>query len=101
MKKKITSIVGAVALLASVAGYVYFSEDRYAKAADLKQNYTGDRVSDLKSNIRWYQDQMVYIMSRCGKRDPKDLPEHAYKSYMDYKAQKDQADTELKSAMSK
>ena len=63
--------MGAVVLIASVTGVAYFLEDRYAKADDLKYNYQQDRVRDLKSNIRWYQDQMSWIMNRCGKQDPR------------------------------
>ena len=91
--------MGAVVLIASVTGVAYFLEDRYAKADDLKYNYQQDRVRDLKSNIRWYQDQMSWIMNRCGKQDPKDLPVHAFNSYESYRHQKEILDAQLKAEL--
>ena len=97
--KRILSIVGAVVLMGSIAGGVYFMETHYATAEDLKANYKMDRVHQLRSDIRWYQDQMNYVMSRCGVRDPGKLPAYAYESYERDRKNKEQAEAELKTAL--
>lgn len=101
MWKKIVSIIGAVVLLGSViSGYVWF-DSRYAKASDTEKNAIEIKINGLKDDIRWYQDQMSYIMSRCGKRDPKELPDHAYKNYIDYEQRKQALDKQLEALMRK
>jgi len=95
MWKRIFAILGALAVLGTFSSGIYFMEGRYAKADDVKQNRVNIRINSLKDNIRWYQDQMTYIMSRCGKRDPNQLPEYAFKNYMDYKAKKEELEKEL------
>jgi len=93
--KKVTSIVAAFILLGSViSGYIWF-DTKYAKAADTKTNRINIEVNQLKADIRWYQDQMSYIMSRCGVKEPFKLPDHAFKNYTDYKIKKEELDKEL------
>ena len=89
-------LVGALVIVGTFITAGWVLEERYAKADDTKQNRIEIRINSLKDDIRWYQDQMTYIMSRCGKRDPNQLPEHAYKNYMDYKSKKENLDQELK-----
>ena len=38
---------------------------------------------------------MSYIMTRCGVRDPNQLPDHAYKNYVDYQNKKSELEKEL------
>ena len=95
MWKKIFSILGALAVLGTFASGIYFMEGRYAKAEDAKQNKVNIRINSLKDDIRWYQDQMSYIMTRCGVRDPNQLPDHAYKNYVDYQNKKSELEKEL------
>ena len=98
MKKILSTIAAISVILGAIAGF-YLVDDRYAKASDLKQNYKADKIDTLKNNIRWYQDQMSYIMNRCGKRDPKQLPEYAYGSYRKYEQNKNAAELELNSLL--
>jgi len=101
MWKKISGVLGALVLLGSlVSGYVWF-DTKYAKAADVESNKIEIQIIQIKNDIRWYQDQMAYIMTRCNKRDPKDLPEHAYKNYMDYENKKEELDRQLNILMQK
>ena len=92
-------IIGALLTVGSLIMAGWLLDDRYAKADDvnkqLNKNQLEIQINSTKDEIRWYQDQMSYIMSRCGKNDPKDLPEHAFKNYIDYKNKKETLDKEL------
>lgn len=93
--KRISAVIGAVLLMGSViSGYVWF-DTKYASAADVQRNAIEIRINSLKDDIRWYQDQMAYIMNRCGVRDPKDLPDHAYQNYNDYQLKKEELEKQL------
>ena len=84
MWKKVFTILGALAVLGTFSGGIYFMESHYAKAEDATNNKIDIKINQHKNDIRWYQDQMTYIMTRCNVRDPNKLPEHAYKNYMHY-----------------
>jgi hypothetical protein len=99
MWKKILSVAGALIVLGGFVTTGWLLDDRYAKADDAKQNKTNIMINQHKNDIRWYQDQMSYIMTRCGVRDPNVLPTHAHKNYMDYKIKKEALDSELKILM--
>jgi hypothetical protein len=101
MWRRILSILGALAVLGTFASGIYFMEGRYAKADDTKQNKVSIRINSLKDYIRWYQDQMTYIKTRCGVRDPNKLPEHAYRNYIDYQNKKIELEKELNLEMQK
>jgi hypothetical protein len=95
MWRKIFAVLGALAVLGTFSGAIYFMEGRYAKAEDTTQNKINIKINSLKDDIRWYQDQMTYIMTRCNVRNPQQLPDHAYKNYMDYQQKKTELDKEL------
>jgi hypothetical protein len=95
MWKKIITGIGTLVVFGSIASGVYFLESRYAKAEDANQNRLDIKINSVKDNIRWYQDQMSYIMNRCGVRDPNRLPTHAHKNYHDYRIKKESLDKEL------
>lgn len=101
MWKKIFTVLGALAVLGTFSSGIYFMESRYAKADDARQNRVNIKINGIKDDIRWYQDQMTYIMSRCGTRDPNKLPEYAYQNYMNYKKQKEALEKELLIEMGK
>lgn len=101
MWKRIITIVGALVIVGGFITGGWILDDRYAKADDLKQNRIEDKIDQVKNDIRWYQDQMSYIMQRCGLRDPGKLPQYAYKNYNDYKIKKDTLDNELTTLMGK
>lgn len=92
-------IIGALITVATLVTVGWVLDDRYAKAGQAKQNQTDIKINQCRNDIRWYQDQMSYIMMRSGVRDPNRLPEYAYKSYMDYKIRKEDLDKELKILM--
>jgi hypothetical protein len=94
-------LVGAFVIVGTFIAAGWVLEDRYAKADDTKQNRIEIRINSLKDDIRWYQDQMSYIMNRCNVRDPNKLPQHAHKNYYDYKLKKEDLDKELKIMMQK
>lgn len=83
-----------------VTGWVWI-DDRFAKASVVASNSIEIKINSLKDDIRWYQDQMAYIMSRCGKRNPADLPEHAYREYMSYQKKKEELERQLQLLMQK
>jgi len=86
-----------------VSGWVWV-DSYFAKAnivEIIEANAIDIRINTLKDGIRWYQDQMAYIMSRCGKRNPEELPEHAYKTYKDYEEKKKEMERELEVLMRK
>ena len=93
-------VIGALITVGSLIMAGWLLDDRYAKADDVKneinKNQLEIQINTAKDEIRWYQDQMSYIMSRCNKNDPKDLPEHAFKSYNEYLNKKEFIDKELK-----
>jgi hypothetical protein len=93
--KKVGSFVAAAALIGSIIGIYRTFDSTYARAADLKYNFQQDRKSDLRQDIRWVQDQMDRILDQCMTRDPKMLPDHAYKRYNDYKKREDTLKREL------
>ena len=99
MWKRIISIGGSLIVLAAIFTSGWLVDDRYAKADDAKQNSTDIRINQHKNDIRWYQDQMSYIMTRCGIRDPNKLPQGDFQNYNNYKNQKDALDSELKILM--
>jgi hypothetical protein len=99
MWRKIWAVVGGLVVLGGVVTGGWVLDDRYAKAGDVKSNKKQIRINGLKDNIRWYQDQMSYIMTRCGVRDPNKLPEHAYRNYKDYQLKKQELDKELNAVM--
>ena len=112
MWKKILSIAGALLVLGAVFTGGWILDDRYATADNVKQNknYAEQnskrnkidiQINQHKNDIRWYQDQMSYIMTRCGVRDPNALPQHAHKNYMDYKFKKETLNRELNIIMQK
>ena len=88
-------------VLAAIFTSGWLIDDRYAKADDAKQNKTDININGLKDNIRWYQDQMSYIKTRCNVRDPNKLPPNDYQTYENYRLQKEQLDKELQIEMRK
>ena len=95
MWKKISGVIGAVILLGSVvSGYIWF-DSRYAKASEAKKNAIEIKINGIKDDIRWYQDQMSYLLTRYGKRDCKNLPDGAYQSYKDYEKRKKELELQL------
>ena len=93
-------VVGAL-IVGSLIGGGWLLDDRYAKADDAKQNKSDITINGLKDNIRWYQDQMSYIKTRCNVRDPNKLPPNDYQTYENYRIQKEQLDLELQVEMRK
>jgi hypothetical protein len=67
----------------------------------VEANSISIRINSLKDDIRWYQDQMAFIMSRCGVRDPNQLPDHAYKNYRDYEEKKKELEKQLEYLLQK
>lgn len=101
MTKKIISVVGAIVLMGSiVTGWVWV-DDRWAKSTAVAANTIDIRINSLKDDIRWYQDQMAYIMNRCGTRDPEALPEHAHREYKNYQQKKEELERQLQLLMQK
>jgi len=101
MWKKATNIIGALVIIGGlISGYIWF-DATYAKAADTEKNSLEIRINQTKNDVRWYQDQMVYIMSRCGKRNPNELPAHAYQNYESYRIKKEELENELTILMNK
>ena len=101
MWKKIVAGAGTLVLVGGFITAGWLMDDRYAKADDAKQNKSDITINGLKDNIRWYQDQMSYIMTRCNVRDPQKLPAYAYKNYYDYRIKKEALDKELAAEMLK
>ena len=95
MWKKIITIIGAFVLLGGFITGGWIMDDRYAKAGDAEQNKIDIKINGIKDDIRWYQDQMIYIMTRCGTRDPNTLPEYAHRNYRNYEIKKESLDREL------
>lgn len=92
---RITAGVGTVLMLGGiVTGFVWVDE-RYGKSALVAANSIDIKINSLQDNIRWYQDQMAFIMSRCGVRDPSQLPEHAYQNYRNYEIKKQEIEKQL------
>ena len=94
-------IIGALVVVGGLITSGWILDDRYAKADDAKQNKSDIRINGLKDNIRWYQDQMSYIMTRCNVRQPHKLPQGDYQTYQNYKIQKESLDKELTAEMQK
>lgn len=94
-------IIGAFIVVGGLITSGWILDDRYAKADDAKQNRSDIRINGLKDNIRWYQDQMSYIMTRCNVRDPNLLPQNDFHTYTNYRTQKEQLDKDLSAEMQK
>jgi hypothetical protein len=95
MWKKTTSIIGALILLSSlVTGWIWI-DSRYAKASSVEANRLDIQINNIQSNIRWYQDQLYYILSRAGVNDPRQLPPQTYQMYCSYEAQKQMLEKQL------
>jgi hypothetical protein len=101
MWKKILSMAGALVVIGAIFTGGWILDDRYAKADDAKQNRSDIKINGLKDNIRWYQDQMSYIMTRCNVRNPNQLPQGDYQTYQNYHNQKVAFDKELQIQMQK
>ena len=95
MWKKISGVIGALILIGSViSGYMWF-DTTYAKAYDMRVNRIDIQINQLRNDIRWYQDQMSYIMTRCNVRNPNQLPQHAYQNYVQYQNSLNQLEKQL------
>jgi len=95
MWKKVTSIIGALILVSSlVTGWIWI-DSRYAKADSVQINRLDIQINNLQSNIRWYQDQMYYLLSRAGVNDPKQLSPHIFQTYCSYQTQKEVLEKQL------
>lgn len=101
MWKKIITGIGTLVIVGGFITAGWLMDDRYAKADDAKQNKSDIKINGFKDGIRWYQDQMSYIMMRCNVRDPQKLPTHAYKNYQDYRIKKEALEKELSVEMQK
>lgn len=99
MWKKIWTGVGVLMVVGGIITAGWIMDDRYAAADDAKQNQVNIKINQHKNDIRWYQDQMSYIMTRCGVRNPNALPQYAHKNYIDYQIKKDALNTELQILM--
>jgi len=96
MLRKITGIFGIIVIIISflISAYSYI-DLKYAKALDVKRNTVNIKINQVQSNIRWYQDQMIYIMSKHNVRDSNKLPLDAFNNYRHYKIQKNTLEKEL------
>jgi hypothetical protein len=95
MRKNIIATISAILLLGSVVTGWVWVDSYFGHAEVVAANTIDIKINSLKDDIRWYQDQMAFIMSRCGTRDPNELPDHAYKNYMDYKTKKEELEKQL------
>ena len=98
---RIMTAIGTIIVLGSiVTGWVWV-DGYFGKSSVVAANTIDIKINSLKDDIRWYQDQMAFIMSRCGVRDPNQLPEHAYKNYQDYAVKKQELEKQLEYLLQK
>lgn len=99
MWKKISGVLGALILIGSVVtGYIWL-DTNYAKAYDMKVNRIDIQINQLRNDIRWYQDQMTYLMTRCNVKNPNQLPQYAYHNYVQYQNSLNQLKIQLDALM--
>jgi len=92
---RIVAGIGTVITIGSVImGWVWV-DSHFGKAYMVENNAIDIKINSIKDNIRWYQDQMAFIMSRCGVGDPSQLRPHTYENYKSYEVKKQELEKQL------
>jgi hypothetical protein len=99
--KKLLSIAGAIVLLASLTGGAIKVTEKFATAESVRQNSLQIKKDRLKDDIRWYQDQMRYLLDKYNVRNCMQLPREAFNSYQQYQDNKTLLERELNGLMGK
>ena len=97
--KQTISIISAVVLIIGVSLGAYFLEDRYAKAADLRNSDIRLTVHVAQDRINFLQQQVWVMEDRCGKDESKMTPDQRTR-YREMKYEKARLESIL-SGMSK
>ena len=78
---KAVAIVGAVTMLAGFIGGWIWLDTHWASAAEVKRVEKKIDKHQLKDDIRWYQDQKIYLKTQHGAKTKHDLPDAAFQEH--------------------